>query len=112
MLQNFQRQARRKFERHIPLDDETPRGGDDPVDSRLDIEIALRRLKPADRELITLVHWDGLSIVEAGHSLGQTAAVAYRRHRNALNELRMVLESADETTPVLAVLMKSPATES
>lgn len=49
-----------------------------------------------DRELLTLVYWDGLSIRDAGASLGLRGPAAHKRHSRAINRLRAILRSAGD----------------
>lgn len=64
-------------------------GNDDP--GRLQVHAAMEKLKPADREVLQLVIWDGLSHAEAAQVLGCTAnAVALRLHK-ARSRLRNIL---------------------
>jgi RNA polymerase sigma factor (sigma-70 family) len=56
-------------------------GDDDP--SLLRVRAAMEQLRPADREALQLVAWDGLSHAEAAQVLGCTAnAVALRVHKS------------------------------
>jgi RNA polymerase sigma-70 factor (ECF subfamily) len=51
----------------------------------------MEKLKPADREVLQLVTWDGLSHAEAAEVLGCTSnAVALRLHK-ARSRLRRIL---------------------
>jgi RNA polymerase sigma factor (sigma-70 family) len=66
------------------------RPGDDQP-SLLRVRAAMEQLRPADREALQLVAWDGLSHAEAAHVLGCTAnAVALRIHK-AKARLREIL---------------------
>jgi RNA polymerase sigma factor (sigma-70 family) len=59
--------------------------------SRLRVQAAMEKLKPADREALQLVIWDGLSHGEAAQVLGITSnAVALRLHK-ARSRLRRIL---------------------
>lgn len=49
---------------------------------------ALQSLTEPDRELLTLVHWDGLTIVAAGAALGLSPSAAQKRHTRAIARLR------------------------
>jgi RNA polymerase sigma factor (sigma-70 family) len=61
--------------------------------SRLRVQAALEKLRPADREVLQLVVWDGLSHSEAAQVLGITSnAVALRLHK-ARSRLRRILAS-------------------
>lgn len=59
---------------------------------------ALDRLEPADREVVMLRHFDGLSSGEAARALGLSAAAAGMRYLRALRRLRALLGE----TPSLA----------
>jgi RNA polymerase sigma-70 factor (ECF subfamily) len=52
------------------------------------------RLHAAQRELVMLIHWDGLSIVEAAEILGLTASTAGGRYAAAREHLRQAVVSA------------------
>ena len=71
------------------------------VDSRIDAESVLRHalalLRPEQRELLTLVAWEDLTIADAGRVLGMPPGTA----RRCLHEARMVLRDA----PGMAALM-------
>jgi RNA polymerase sigma factor (sigma-70 family) len=61
--------------------------------TRLRVQAAMEKLKPADREVLQLVIWDGLSHREAAQVLGITSnAVALRLHK-ARSRLRRILAS-------------------
>lgn len=61
--------------------------------TRLRVRQAIQQLKPAHREVVQLVAWDGLSHAEAGHVLGCSAnAVALRLHQ-AKARLRRLLSA-------------------
>jgi RNA polymerase sigma-70 factor (ECF subfamily) len=59
-----------------------------PVDDRLDIERALAALPPADREVLMLRHFDGLSYAELAASLGIPVGTVMSRLFNARKRLR------------------------
>jgi len=56
-----------------------------------EVEIALDALKSTDRELVTLVAWDGLGVAEAGTVLGLRPAAARARYSRARARLRAML---------------------
>jgi RNA polymerase sigma factor (sigma-70 family) len=61
--------------------------------SRLRVQAAMEKLRPADREVLQLIIWDGLSHGEAAQVLGITSnAVALRLHK-ARSRLRRILDS-------------------
>lgn len=59
-----------------------------PVDHRLAIERALAALTPADREVVMLRHFDGLSYAELAASLGIPIGTVMSRLFNARKRLR------------------------
>jgi RNA polymerase sigma factor (sigma-70 family) len=62
-------------------------------DSRARVQAAMEKLRPADREVLQLVIWDGLSHSQAAQVLGITTnAVALRLHK-ARSRLRRILAS-------------------
>jgi RNA polymerase sigma-70 factor (ECF subfamily) len=69
--------------------------------SRVRVREAIESLRPADREVLKLVAWDGLSHTEAAQILGCTPnAVALRLHK-ARSRLRRMLSppAAPDNTP-------------
>ena len=56
---------------------------------------ALRRLKPADRELILLVAWDELTPTDAGRVLGLSSNAARTRLHRARRRLADLLEDGE-----------------
>ncbi|MDN3353154.1 sigma-70 family RNA polymerase sigma factor [Actinomadura sp. DC4] len=64
------------------------------VDSRVDTEAVLRHaltlLRPQQREIVTLVAWEDLTVADAGRAIGIPPGTA-RRH---LHEARLVLRNA------------------
>jgi RNA polymerase sigma-70 factor (ECF subfamily) len=60
-----------------------------PVDERvLDLRSAVDRLRPIDREIVRLVHWDGLSLVEVAELLGKREGTVRSRYHRARTALR------------------------
>jgi RNA polymerase sigma factor (sigma-70 family) len=74
------------------------------VDERFDITAALRtavmRLRPGEREVLTLVAWEDLSVVDAARALGIPAGTAYRY----LHQARLILRSAPGMVDLLTSL--------
>ncbi|MFG2004437.1 RNA polymerase sigma factor [Spirillospora sp. NPDC048911] len=64
------------------------------VDDRVDVDRVLRQalalLKPQQREILTLVAWEDLTVADAGRAIGVSPGTA-RRH---LHEARMALRNA------------------
>jgi RNA polymerase sigma-70 factor (ECF subfamily) len=75
-------------------------GHGDPADGVVERDAALRALdslRPADRELLCLLAWDGLTPSEAAEALGcSTATCAVRVHR-ARRRYEAALAAADRT---------------
>jgi RNA polymerase sigma factor (sigma-70 family) len=92
---DYQQRRRRLLRLQSRLQEKAAReaSGDDP--SRLRVREAIESLRPADREVLKLVAWDGLSNTEAAQVLGCTPnAVALRLHK-ARSRLRRILSSRD-----------------
>ncbi|MBV9447984.1 MAG: sigma-70 family RNA polymerase sigma factor [Streptosporangiaceae bacterium] len=72
------------------------------VDSRVDAESVLRHalalLKPRQREILTLVAWEDLTVADAGRVLGMPPGTA----RRYLHQARMALRSAPGMAALLA----------
>jgi RNA polymerase sigma factor (sigma-70 family) len=69
-----------------------------PADETVAIRDALTRLPADDRELLTLVAWDGLRTDEAAALLGITSAAARQRLVRARRRLRAELDTAPDAT--------------
>lgn len=67
---------------------------DDPadvVDARVSMQAAIDRLLPAEREVLELLAWEGLSPAQAAETLGcSRAAIAVRMHRARRRLLRLL----------------------
>ena len=70
-----------------------PRPGADPDGD--DVRLALARLGDDDRELLTLVTWEGLTPTEAGRVLGISAGTARVRLHRVRTRLRRALQSTE-----------------
>jgi RNA polymerase sigma factor (sigma-70 family) len=74
------------------------------VDERIDgasaLRTALKRLRPAEREVLTLVVWEDLSAVEAARALGIPSGSAYRY----LHQARLALRNAPGMADLLTDL--------
>ena len=72
------------------------------VDSRVDAESVLRHalalLRPRQREILTLVAWEDLTVADAGRVLGMPPGTA----RRCLHEARMALRNAPGMAALLA----------
>jgi RNA polymerase sigma-70 factor (ECF subfamily) len=69
---------------------------------RLRLEAALDQLKPIDREILALRHFEQLSNVEAAETLGIDPSAASNRYVRALERLRQVfpVKPGDADAPV------------
>jgi RNA polymerase sigma-70 factor (ECF subfamily) len=71
------------------------------VDSRMDAESVLRHaltlLRPEQREILTLVAWEDLTVADAGRAIGIPPGTA----RRCLHEARMALRSAPGVVALL-----------
>lgn len=87
-----------RLEQHLKVaTSDTPRAeGPDPASHAL--ETALARLTEIDRELLTLVVWDGLSSGEAAIAVGISAGAARVRLHRARQRIRADLDAAIVTT--------------
>ncbi len=66
----------------------------DPAEAS-EVRDAVARLPEAQRELVMLVHWDGLSIVEAAGVLGLNPSTARSRYSAAREQLRFALTDVE-----------------
>ncbi len=72
----------------------SPSGAAVGAEMRLQLEEALEGMKPQDREVLVLRHFEQLSNNEVAQELGINVPAASRRYRRALGRLRDVLESS------------------
>ena len=81
---------------------ERPSEGEDPAVLVADADamtVALRKLRPADREPLLLVAWEGLDARSAGAVLGCSAeAFAVRLHR-ARRRLQQAIDEVEDLQP-------------
>ncbi len=71
--------------------DHSPDAVAPPSDDGADVRDAIDRLEPDLAELIRLVHWERLSLVDAAGLLGIPASTARGRYQRAKEELRVAL---------------------
>jgi RNA polymerase sigma-70 factor (ECF subfamily) len=85
VLSNERRSRGRAEALRLRLTDESTASSDDPADvvgARVSAQAALDGLPPAEREVLELLAWEGLSAAQAADVLGcSRAAVAVRMHR-------------------------------
>ena len=67
------------------------RGGADDLE-RLEVRLAMEALRPAERDVLQLVYWDGLSADEAAEVLGCRTSAVWKRLSRARSALRKRLE--------------------
>ena len=70
----------------IPVD-----GGLDRTNQRLDLEAAMSRLSPEERDILTLHLNADLTFIQIGSILGLSLPAVYRRYRKAIGQLRELL---------------------
>ena len=75
----------------------------DAVGVRTDVAAALEQLPTADREVLLLVAWEGLTSAEVAAVLGCRASAARVRLHRARKRLRVVLEPPDPAENVTAL---------
>jgi RNA polymerase sigma-70 factor (ECF subfamily) len=61
---------------------------DERVDGAATVQAAVMGLRPAEREVLTLVVWEDLSVVDAARALGIPSGTAYRYLHQARVALR------------------------
>lgn len=72
---------------------EPPDDVQDPTDA-LDVRAAMSTLKPADRELLYMAYWEGLSAQEIGSITGVSAPAVWVRLTRARDALRRTLQAS------------------
>ena len=66
-------------------------GGDDRLDASL-AQDAMGRLPPAQREIVTLRIWSGLTLAEIRKVTGMPVSSIHEQYRDALKQMRAYLE--------------------
>jgi len=97
-LANQRRSARRRQSLLTELKAEVarPSSSSEPTGAALDVLAALDRLSEADRELLRLVAWEGLTPAEAAKVLGQSPATCRVRLHRARRRLADELGRGEE----------------
>jgi DNA-directed RNA polymerase specialized sigma24 family protein len=102
----------RRYWRSRPAEDLVPNatdlvGGWDPwpgvdgrVDTRAVLRVALARLRPEEREVVTLVAWEDLTTADAARTLGMPHGTV----RRLLHQARLALRDAPEVAALLTEL--------
>ncbi len=70
------------------------------VDTQTGLRVALARLRADEREVLTLVAWEDLTVADAARVLGMPAGTA----RRLLHQARMALRNAPEVAVLLTEL--------
>lgn len=90
---------RRSYRRRTALVEKIRGSIVEPLDTdqteMLSVRTAVLRLADAHRELVMLIHWDGLTLVEAAEVLGINPSTARGRYATARSVLRDALAEAD-----------------
>ena len=96
------RRTLRRFAGHVTFElvgGATPLGGTDEFDGT-EVMSAMQRLSGFDREILQLIHWEGLTRIEAAEVLDLTTNAVNVRHHRALQRLSQQIAPAtfDEIT--------------
>jgi RNA polymerase sigma-70 factor, ECF subfamily len=67
---------------------------------RYEAELLLESVGPLDREILTLVYWDGFRLDEVARILGRNASTVRARHARALARLRRAAGTGNRECPV------------
>lgn len=89
-LQNHARGARRRWALADRIRSTTEIAGA-PADQGLEVRDAVARLNPDDAELVRLVHWERMTLVQAAELLGIPDSTARTRYARVKEELRAAL---------------------
>lgn len=65
-----------------------------PADEGLEVRDAIARLDPDDAELVRLVHWERMTIVQAAELIGIADSTARTRYARVKEQLRVALGSS------------------
>ncbi len=95
VLANQRRSNRRRMALAERLRFELRQAGVPDPSEASEVRDAVARLPGTLRELVMLVHWDGLSIVEAAGVLGLNASTARSRYSAAREQLRCALTEVE-----------------
>ncbi len=92
VLRNYARGKRRQWALADRLRDRLHREALPPADQGVDVRDAIERLPSDLTEIIRLVHWEQLSLVECSTLLGIPASTARGRYQRARQQLRVLLD--------------------
>lgn len=92
VILNYQRGERRRWALAQRVRTSAATSGAEPAaDEHMEVRDAIARLEPDLRELVRLVHWDGMTLVEAAQIVGVPASTARGRYQRAKEHLRAAL---------------------
>lgn len=100
VLSNHRRSLGRRQNLTERLRNQLTEAAPDPAE-RTAVQQAVDRLKPAQRELVMLIHWDGFNINEAAEIMGLNASTARSRYAKAREELRQALMEQPQQVPTV-----------
>ena len=83
---------------HAHLADIARLGPETDSFDRAELAVALGQLREADREVLMLVYWDGLSAAEAAQVVGCRVPTLWKRLSRARDALRALLEDSATLT--------------
>lgn len=89
-LQNHARGARRRWALADRIRSTAETAGA-PADQGFEVRDAVARLNPDDAELVRLVHWERMTLVQAAELLGIPDSTARTRYARVKEELRAAL---------------------
>lgn len=81
----------------------------DTTFQNVDLRLALRQLPAADREVLELFYWDGLTASEIAEVVGCRTSAAWKRLSRAREALRSLLEEPREPHTGSASAQSAPA---
>ena len=81
----------------------------DATFQNVDLRLALRHLPDADREILELFYWDGLSASEIAEVVGCRTSAAWKRLSRARDALRSLLEEPRKPDAGSAPTRSAPA---
>ncbi|GAB3599528.1 RNA polymerase sigma factor [Microbacterium tumbae] len=90
-LQNHARGQRRRWALADRIRGASSSSAAAPADDGVEVRDAVARLDPELAELVRLVHWERLSLVDAAELLGIPASTARGRYQRARDQLRAAL---------------------
>ncbi|WP_219814457.1 RNA polymerase sigma factor [Rathayibacter sp. AY1F9] len=110
-LANHRRKAStvRKTADALVLEDVIAPSSTAAVDVAIDVRDAMLRLPEKLHEVVSLVHWEGLTINEAGRVLRIPVSTARSRYARAVASLRETLSEEEDDNLAVAASVRLPA---